>query len=59
MSFEAATNRYDNMIYRRCGHSGVRLPAISLGLWHNFGPDRPVDTQRGIAPGIRPWRHTF
>ena len=29
--------RYDDMAYRRCGHSGVKLPAISLGLWHNFG----------------------
>ncbi|MDU7537421.1 MAG: L-glyceraldehyde 3-phosphate reductase, partial [Peptostreptococcaceae bacterium] len=30
-------NRYDKMVYRRCGHSGILLPALSLGLWHNFG----------------------
>ncbi len=37
------------MIYRRCGRSGLRLPAISLGLWHNFGDDRPWETQRQIC----------
>jgi L-glyceraldehyde 3-phosphate reductase len=36
------------MPYRRTGRSGLRLPALSLGLWHNFGPDRPVETQRAI-----------
>jgi L-glyceraldehyde 3-phosphate reductase len=36
------------MIYRRCGRSGLKLPAVSLGLWHNFGHDRPLDTQRAI-----------
>ncbi|MCF1509336.1 aldo/keto reductase [Streptomyces glomeratus] len=36
------------MPYRRTGHSGLKLPALSLGLWHNFGPDRPVETQRAI-----------
>jgi L-glyceraldehyde 3-phosphate reductase len=41
--------RYESMIYRRCGRSGVRLPAISLGLWHNFGDDRPWETQREIC----------
>ncbi len=40
--------RYDDMSYRRCGRSGILLPAISLGLWHNFGDDRPLDTQRAI-----------
>jgi L-glyceraldehyde 3-phosphate reductase len=48
MSYEAASDRYDSMIYRRCGNSGVHLPAISLGLWHNFGPARPLDTQRAV-----------
>ncbi|MDE3030851.1 MAG: L-glyceraldehyde 3-phosphate reductase [Acidobacteriota bacterium] len=43
-----APSRYDSMTYRRCGRSGLRLPAISLGLWHNFGDDRPLDTQRAI-----------
>ncbi len=37
------------MTYRRCGRSGVKLPAISLGLWHNFGHDRPYQTQREIC----------
>jgi len=41
-------DRYDAMTYRRCGRSGILLPAISLGLWHNFGDDRPLDTQRAI-----------
>ncbi|GGX59576.1 L-glyceraldehyde 3-phosphate reductase [Streptomyces fructofermentans] len=46
--YTAHTDRYADMPYRRAGHSGLRLPALSLGLWHNFGPDRPVDTQRAI-----------
>jgi L-glyceraldehyde 3-phosphate reductase len=44
----AAGNRYDAMTYRRSGHSGLDLPAISLGLWHNFGDDVPFDRQRAI-----------
>ena len=49
MSYLAAGERYDGrMPYRRCGRSGLHLPAISLGLWHNFGDDRPIDTQRAI-----------
>jgi len=44
----AATDRYDRMPYRRCGRSGLLLPAVSLGLWHNFGHDRPLDGQREI-----------
>jgi L-glyceraldehyde 3-phosphate reductase len=40
--------RYSSMPYRRSGRSGLALPAISLGLWHNFGHDRPLDTQRAI-----------
>jgi L-glyceraldehyde 3-phosphate reductase len=44
----AAPDRYDSMTYRRCGRSGLQLPEISLGLWHNFGFDRPLDTQRAI-----------
>ncbi len=47
-NYSPADNRYDVMTYRRCGRSGILLPAISLGLWHNFGDDRPVDTQRAI-----------
>ena len=37
MSYEPASTRYDSMPYNRCGRSGLKLPAISLGLWHNFG----------------------
>jgi L-glyceraldehyde 3-phosphate reductase len=49
MTYVAAPDRYhDKMPYRRCGRSGVLLPEVSLGLWHNFGDDRPIDTQRAI-----------
>ena len=48
MTFTAADERYDSMQYRRCGRSGLDLPAISLGLWHNFGGDRPIETSRAI-----------
>ena len=48
MTYHAAEARYDQMTYRRCGRSGIELPAISLGLWHNFGDDKPADTQRAI-----------
>jgi len=41
-------NRYDDTAYRRVGRSGLRLPTISLGLWNNFGDDRPLETQRAI-----------
>jgi L-glyceraldehyde 3-phosphate reductase len=41
-----AENRYENMLYRRCGRSGLMLPAISLGLWHNFGINTEFETQR-------------
>jgi L-glyceraldehyde 3-phosphate reductase len=46
--YAAAASRYDSMQYRRCGRSGLLLPAISLGLWHNFGGDRPLETSRAI-----------
>ncbi len=49
MSYLAADDRYDSMQYRRCGRSGLLLPALSLGLWHNFGGDRPFETQRAIV----------
>jgi L-glyceraldehyde 3-phosphate reductase len=48
MTYAAAENRYDSMAYRRCGRSGLRLPAISLGLWWNFGEGHPLETQRSI-----------
>ncbi|MGC2174506.1 MAG: L-glyceraldehyde 3-phosphate reductase [Acidimicrobiales bacterium] len=47
-NYVPAVDRYTSMTYRRCGRSGILLPAISLGLWHNFGDDRPIDTQRAI-----------
>ncbi|MFD6231069.1 L-glyceraldehyde 3-phosphate reductase [Streptomyces sp. NPDC060232] len=46
--FRAEPSRYDSMEYRRTGHSGLKLPAISLGLWHNFGDDRSLESQRAI-----------
>ncbi len=46
--YRAADERYDSMEYRRTGRSGLKLPAISLGLWHNFGDDRTLDSQRAI-----------
>ncbi len=46
---DAAPDRYDTMAYRRVGTSGLHLPAISLGLWQNFGDDRPLATQRAIV----------
>lgn len=46
--YVASADRYDSMEYRRTGRSGLKLPAISLGLWHNFGDDRTLDSQRAI-----------
>jgi L-glyceraldehyde 3-phosphate reductase len=48
MSYIAATGRYQQIPYRRSGASGIQLPEVSLGLWHNFGDDRPIQTQRAI-----------
>lgn len=47
--YHPAADRYDRMTYRRCGRSGVKLPAVSLGLWHNFGHDTPHDTKVDIC----------
>jgi len=73
MTYIAAGDRYEKMPYRRCGRSGIDLPEVSVGLWQNFGDDRPVDARRAIlrrafdlgvaphAPGIalrRPGRST-
>ncbi|MEP3429909.1 MAG: L-glyceraldehyde 3-phosphate reductase [Roseibium sp.] len=49
MTWTAADTRYDTMEYRRCGKSGLKLPLISLGLWHNCGDDTPLDTKRAIS----------
>jgi L-glyceraldehyde 3-phosphate reductase len=48
MTYVAAQDRYESMTYRRVGRSGVKLPLVSLGLWHNFGGDRSLETQRVI-----------
>ena len=49
MTYQPAEDRYSRMIYRRCGKSGLQLPAISLGLWHNFGHDTEHQTKRAIC----------
>jgi L-glyceraldehyde 3-phosphate reductase len=49
VTYEPAADRYEKMTYRRAGRSGLKLPAISLGLWHNFGDGRPWDRQREIV----------
>jgi L-glyceraldehyde 3-phosphate reductase len=49
MAWQPADDRYERMVYRRCGRSGLQLPAISLGLWHNFGGDTPHETKRAIC----------
>ena len=46
--YQASDKRYDKMIYNRVGNSGLRLPALSLGLWHNFGDVDKVSTQRDV-----------
>jgi L-glyceraldehyde 3-phosphate reductase len=53
MSHTAEPDRYDEAVFRRCGRSGLELPAVSLGLWHNFGDAQPLETQRAIL------RHAF
>src|ERR1700688_1397762 len=49
MTYVPAAGRYDRMIYNRCGRSGLSLPAISFGLWQNFGSERPLETCRAIV----------
>ncbi len=49
MTYTPAPDRYSRMIYRRCGKSGLQLPAVSLGLWHNFGHDTPHAIKRAIC----------
>jgi L-glyceraldehyde 3-phosphate reductase len=48
MTYVPADDRYEQSPYRRCGRSGIQLPAISLGLWNNFGDDKPLETQRAM-----------
>jgi L-glyceraldehyde 3-phosphate reductase len=49
MAYAPDPNRYDVLPYRRCGRSGLMLPAVSLGFWHNFGDDKPLESQRAVA----------
>ena len=49
MTWQPADARYETMTYNRCGRSGLKLPAISLGLWHNFGNETPHDTKTAIC----------
>ncbi|MGV1897644.1 L-glyceraldehyde 3-phosphate reductase [Agrobacterium vitis] len=49
MTWQPAENRYERMTYNRCGKSGLKLPAISLGLWHNFGDDTPHQLKRDMC----------
>jgi L-glyceraldehyde 3-phosphate reductase len=48
MTYVPAADRYEKMAFRRCGRSGLQLPGVSLGLWQNFGGDRPLETSRAI-----------
>src|ERR1700681_3807423 len=48
MAYEAASERYSQRAYRTCGKSGLKVAAVSLGLWHNFGDTTPISTQRDI-----------
>jgi hypothetical protein len=52
MTYLAAADRYEQTPYRRCGRSGLKLPEVSLGLWQNFGDERPLDDQRRSS-GVR------
>ncbi len=49
MTYLPSPDRYDTMTYRRCGRSGIDLPVLSLGLWHNFGDSQPFEVQRGVV----------
>ena len=51
--YTAASSRYDTTDYRFTGRSGLQLPPLSLGLWQNFGDDRPEETQRAILRRVR------
>lgn len=53
MPYQANPERYESMLYRRCGRSGLKLPAVSLGLWHNFGDVNRYETSRELV------RHAF
>ena len=46
--YQPSEQRYDEMTYKRCGNSGLKLPRLSIGLWHNFGSITPFGTQKAI-----------
>ena len=48
MGYTPKTDRYDGMTYCRCGRSGLKLPLLSLGLWHNFGGEHPLENSRAM-----------
>ena len=52
MAWQPADDRYETMRYKRCGASGLKLPAISLGLWHNFGGDTPHEVMRAADKAL-------
>ena len=52
LTYVAADDRYGTMSYRRCGRSGLKLPAVSLGLWHNFGDGRGPEVNRAIPTRV-------
>ena len=55
--YQPAEERYEPMTYNRCGRSGLKLPAVSLGLWHNFGGVDRCETLGDAPPRLRPGRH--
>ena len=57
--FDPDPRRYERMEYRRCGRSGLKLPLVSLGLWHNFGGDDPLRMAAPCSAGPSTWRHPF
>ena len=59
MGYQPDKNRYQTMQYRRCGQSGLKLPAISLGLWHNFGDATLLENSRQLLARLRFGYYTF
>ena len=48
--YQAEESRYDKMNYKRCGNSGILLPRVSLGMWQNFGAEKPLPEQLALMP---------
>ena len=49
MAYQPDSNRYRSMVYKFCGASGLKLPVVSLGLWHNFGDNSPYETMKSLC----------